>query len=345
MGNITEIKIETIKLNELSAEEWQKYFAMMQGVRRKYYPEIFKPDQTAAEMSKEWFKYYKAYKGKSFEQHAIFCDDVPFGWVGYTLDNSLASFNFEADSDEIRHDLFKVMLGKVNEYMVNHDLKDIYHWTFVDRKIAVLKGINAEIQEEMINTKIDRNEMDPGFYEQIVKSTDIDGYRLMFYEELPEELYDNFTVLMNDILDDYWHLNPVKQNRKSMEKEDWKLRDNSEKLSGAKMQMYMLLTPENEIAAYCSLYVDKNNKEAIRHSGGFTAVARTHRGKGFAKFLKAKLYLMLLDENKDFTYIETDTMPWNTHMYRINEEFGFKPFKYGYEFKLTSDFIKNYLNL
>jgi len=130
-----------------------------------------------------------------------------------------------------------------------------------------------------------------------------------------------------------------------MEKEDWKLRDNSEKLSGAKMLMYMLMTPENEIAAYCSLYVDKDNKETIRHSGGFTAVARAHRGKGFAAYLKAKMYLKLLEENKDFTNIETDTMPWNTHMYRINEEFGFKPFKYGCEFKLTSDFIKNYINL
>lgn len=345
MGSLKKVNIETIRLNELPPDMWQKYYEMIQQVRMKYYPEIFNPDQTAVEMSKEWFKYYEAYKGKSFEQHAIFCDDVPVGWVGYTLDSCLASFNFEADSDEISHDLLKVMLGKVNEYMTNYNLKDIYHWTFVDRKITALKGINAEIHEEMINTRVNRSEMGTDFYNSIISSGNITGYRLMFYEELPEELYDNFTVLMYDILDDYRNLNPVKQNRKRMEKEDWKLRDNSEKLSGAKMQMYMLLTPENEIAAYCSLYVDKNNKETIRHSGGFTAVARTHRGKGFAKYLKAKMYLKLLDENKDFTNIETDTMPWNTHMYRINEEFGFKPFKYGCEFKLTSDFIKNYLNL
>jgi hypothetical protein len=183
------------------------------------------------------------------------------------------------------------------------------------------------------------------FYNSIISKTDITGYRLMFCEELPEELYDNFTILMYDILEDYRGLNHVKQERKRMEKEDWKLRDRSEKLTGAKMQMYLLMTPENEIAAYCSLYVDKDNKETIRHSGGFTAVARAHRGKRFAAYLKAKMYLKLLEENRDFTDIETDTMPWNTHMYRINEEFGFKPFKYGCEFKLTSDFIKNYLTL
>ena len=332
-------KIKTILLNKLSMEELKSHFEMVQRVQKKYNPESFDPHETPEAWKKEWNKFYEAYKSKSFEQYSIFNDDVSVGWIGFMLDSHSASFNFNFDGDGINQLLLQIMLGKVYEYMLKHDIKYIYHWTFEERNIAALKSINAEIHEAMINTKIDRNEMDPGFYEQIVASTNINGYRLMFYEELPEELYDNFTMLMYDILDDYRQLNPVKQNnRKRMEKEDWKLRDRSEKLSGAKMQMYMLLTPENEIAAYCSLYVDKDNKETIRHSGGFTAVARAHRGKGFAKYLKAKMYLKLLDENNDFTNIETDTMPWNTYMYRINEEFGFKPFKYGCEFKLTSAF-------
>jgi GNAT superfamily N-acetyltransferase len=297
------------------------------------------------ELKNEWFTYYDAYKGKSFEQYAIIENDVPKGWVGFMLDSRSGSFNIEANYDKIPGDILKVMLSKVYEFLGKYKLDDIYHWTFVDRKIAALKGINAPVYEEMINTIVYRNEMNADFYNGIISGTDITGYRLMFCEDLPEKLYDNFTLLMYDILDDYRSLNPVKQVRKLMEKEDWLLRDRSEKLSGAAMQMYMLLTPENEIAAYCSLYVDRNNKETIRHSGGFTAVARAHRGKGFAKYLKAKMYLKLLEENKDFTNIETDTMPWNTHMYIINEEFGFKPFRNGYEFKLTKEFIKNYLTL
>lgn len=337
--------IRTILLNELSAHQWQLYSGMIQQIRMKYYRNSYNPPDSASDIKNEWFKYFEAYKGKSFEQYAVFIDDVPQGWVGYMLDSRSASFNFEADCDVIPPGLLNIMLGKVYEYMMKYSLKDIYHWTFEERKIAALKGINAGINEEMINTRVNRSEMNSGFYNSIISAADITGYRLTFCEELPDELYDNFTALMYDILDDYRQLHPVKQERKRMEKEDWMLRDRSEKLSGAKMMMYMLLTPENEIAAYCSLYIDKDNKETIRHSGGFTAVARAHRGKGFARFLKAKMYLKLLDENPDFTNIETDTMPWNTYMYRINEEFGFKPFKYGYEFKLTEDFVKNHLNL
>jgi RimJ/RimL family protein N-acetyltransferase len=336
---------ETLLLKDLCDNDWQKYFDMMQEVRRKYYPGTYNPDYTPMEMKNEWFTYYDAYKGKSFEQYAIFNDKVPEGWVGFILDDRSGSFNIEANYDEIPGEILKVMLSKVYEFMDKNRLNDIYHWTFVDRKITALKGINAPVYEEMINTIVYRNEMNPDFYNGIISGTDITGFRLMFCEDLPEELYDNFTLLMYDILDDYWSLNPVKQVRKRMEKEDWLLRDRSEKLSGATMQMYKLLTPANEIAAYCSLYVDRNNMETIRHSGGFTAVARTHRGKGLAKYLKAKMYLKLLEENNVFTNIETDTMPWNTYMYRINKEFGFKPFKYGCEFKLTKEFIKNYLTL
>lgn len=335
---------EAILLTELSKEQWQKYFAMIQNVRRKFYPEIYDPAYTAEALKKDWYKYYEAYKERSFEQCAIISDNAPEGWVGYFLDSRSAGFNFEADHDEVPAGLLKVVLGKIYEYMQKQNLSDIYHWTFEERKIAAMKAINAHVHEEMIDTRLKRSEMDPGFYNDIISAADVTGYRLEYCESLPDELWDNFTMLMYDILEDYRALHPVKQVRKRMEKADWQLRDKSEKLSGAKMQMYMLLTPQNEIAAYCSLYVDEDNKETIRHSGGFTAVARAHRGRGFAAFLKAKMYLKLLAENPDFTVIETDTMPWNKYMYRINERFGFKPFKYGYDFKLSREFINNYLN-
>jgi len=336
---------KTVLLNEMNDNEWQEYFVMIQDVRRKYYRNIYNPAYTAEELKKDWFKYYEAYKGESFEQYAIFRNNAAEGWVGTLLDSRSASFNFEANFDELPAELVKIILEKVYEYMLKHDLNDIYHWTFEKRKIAALKAISAPVIEELIDTRLLRSEMDTGFYNSIIAATDITCYRLEYCESLPDELWDNFTLMMYDILEDYRASNPVKQERKRMEKADWQLRDRSEKLSGAKMQMYMLLTPQNEIAAYCSLYVDDNNKKRIWHNGGFTAVARAHRGRGFAAFLKAKMYLKLLAENQDFTSIETDTMPWNEYMYRINERFGFKPFKFGCEFKLSREFINNYLKL
>lgn len=39
----------------------------------------------------------------------------------------------------------------------------------------------------------------------------------------------------------------------------------------------------------------------------------------------------------------SDTMPWNTYMFRINEEFGFRFQRKGYAFKLTGEFIENFI--
>jgi hypothetical protein len=36
-------------------------------------------------------------------------------------------------------------------------------------------------------------------------------------------------------------------------------------------------------------------------------------------------------------------MPWNTYMFRINEELGFKPHKEGFEFELTKEQLRKYL--
>jgi len=334
-----------IQLINFSEKQWLMYFEMIQKLRSRHYPEIYDPAQTAEQFKNEWLKYYEAYRTRSFEQWAFFDESKPAGWAGFFLDNRSASFNFESPDKNISKDSLITILGKVYEYMQKHQINDIYHWTFAERKIAALKSINTPVHEEMIDTVLYRSEMNKEFYEEIISETDLSGCTLKFCEEVPDELWDNFTELMYDIIDDYRSLNPVKHDGKRIEKKDWQLKLKSETLSGAKMQMYMLLTPDHKIAAYCSLFIDKNNRETIRHGGGFTAVARDHRGKGFAKFLKAKIYLKLLDENRDFTKIETDTMPWNKYMYRINEEFGFIPFKYGYEFKLTNEFIKNYLNI
>jgi GNAT superfamily N-acetyltransferase len=117
------------------------------------------------------------------------------------------------------------------------------------------------------------------------------------------------------------------------------------KKNGTVNSMYILFNESAEIAGLCSVCIDSFRSETLRHVGTLTAVAAKYRGKGIARYLKAKLYLKLLEENKDFKYITTDTMPWNKYMYKINNEFGFKPYIKGCSFKITKEFLENYLKL
>jgi hypothetical protein len=53
----------------------------------------------------------------------------------------------------------------------------------------------------------------------------------------------------------------------------------------------------------------------------------------------------MLQNYPDFEIITSDTMPWNKHMFKINEELGFKPYKTGARFKFTKEFLENYLHI
>ena len=52
------------------------------------------------------------------------------------------------------------------------------------------------------------------------------------------------------------------------------------------------------------------------------------------------MYLKIQEDYPDFEQIFTDTYPWNKYMYRINEEFGFKPFQKGYTFRFTKEYLE-----
>ena len=109
------------------------------------------------------------------------------------------------------------------------------------------------------------------------------------------------------------------------------------------MFVYMLMDDDN-IAAFCSLFIRVENKHMVDQAGGLTTVGRNYRGQNLARFLKAKMYLKMLDEYPDFEFIRTDTYPWNKHMYRINEEMGFKPYEKYTEMKFKKSQIEKFLS-
>ena len=163
--------------------------------------------------------------------------------------------------------------------------------------------------------------------------------------EFPVELYDEFSEIMNEIYQESVALSPNKFVLKTFTKERLINMIKEDKEEGDPMYMYVI-SDNNKIAAFCRVYVKKDyGKYFVQHCGGLTGVGKNYRGKGFAKYLKAKMYLKINEDYPDFKYALTDTRPWNKYMYRINEEFGFKPFERSLTFKFTKEIIMNYFKL
>jgi GNAT superfamily N-acetyltransferase len=245
------------------------------------------------------------------------------------------------NSDEVPEEILNAVLSKLKESMQKYSCPEAMNFVFREQIVNTFRNIDAAVNEDILLSRLEREEMDKSFYEQITNNEELKRWKLEFYDEIPDKLLPQFIEFTRLINDDIASRNPYSPKMYLYTIESWK--KNLENFGNSNTFCFMF-DSEGNIAGLSWVLSYPEYKSTLQHNGGLTAVEPKYRQKGIAKFLKAKLYLKLLKENKDFKYITTDSMPWNKFMYRINEEFGFKPYRKGTSFKLTEDFLKNYLN-
>jgi len=266
------------------------------------------------------------------------------GWIGLRLIGRDAEFDFDLlydkAPDQIMESVFKIVL----KYITKRDKQEIY-CTSKDTAINDnLVNSGAEVLDCKIYSRLYKSDVDERELMKITES--VSGkinYRLVMYETIPEEILDRYLKIYNDARTDMNKFNPDKKIIEPRSKQELLRKLKWDKGPEDKMYMFMLMDNEN-IAAFSSLYIRNENRHIIDHAGGLTTVGRNYRGQSLAKFLKAKLYLKLLKENPEFEFIRTDTYPWNKHMYRINEEMGFKPYEKYTEMKIQRSQIEKLLS-
>lgn len=84
---------------------------------------------------------------------------------------------------------------------------------------------------------------------------------------------------------------------------------------------FMLLDPEDQIAAYASMSPQQARPSVLDH--GLTAVVPAWRGRGLARYLK----LVMIDwaRNNGFAFLQTENEDRNAPMRHINESLGYEP--------------------
>lgn len=237
--------------------------------------------------------------------------------------------------------------SEINSILIDRNKHESFFFTFNERHYAPVLKSGAEVYEELLDSKLLKEDIDFCDLQKIINvNKTAQNYDLKLFHEIPEEIHDRFVKYMNEATIDANFYHPKKNEIKEYTMKDLLERAGDIKDDECPYYMYMLFDDHN-IASHCSVFIDidsKSNKHLIDHKGaGYTSTGRNYRGKNLAKYLKAKMYLKIQDDYPDFEYVITDTFPWNKHMYRINEEFGFKPYQKGYTFKFTKEFLDNYL--
>lgn len=244
-------------------------------------------------------------------------------------------FQFDYFGKEISPDITESVFDFIKKLMKDKKYGQAMFHTFEERKYKSALRTDAEIYEECITSRLLKEDINFAEMEKIVsENPEADKYELKLFHTIPEEIYERYIEYINEIYEDSNEFHPKKEKPKKFNMSDLIVKVADMKNDNSPYYLYILFDGFN-IAAFCGVFIDKaDGKNYIEHRGGFTTTGRKYRGKGLARYLKAKMYLKIQEDFPDFEFILTDTFPWNKYMYSINEEFGFKPFQKGYTFRL-----------
>lgn len=320
---------------------WLKFFNLSREISRRHYTDSYKPGDTVEKFTKR--RQNSAANDPAYDEYVIFDNASAAAWLDTSVWNKELCFGFDMIYDEIDANLLKAVLVKFDEIMNKKNFSESLYYTYRESIFTVLKKAGAAVDEEYLISRIERKDMDADFYNEIIRDNSLEKWKLEYYAELPENLIEPYARFSNEAFRDMISINPYPAKAPDITVEYIKAVMETHKKNGTVNPKYILFDEEGEIAGLCSICIDSFHRETLRHIGTLTAVTAKHRGKGIARYLKAKLYLKLLEENKDFRYITTDTMAWNKYMYKINTEFGFTPYRKGCSFKITKEFLENYL--
>ncbi|MBN8584802.1 MAG: hypothetical protein J0M37_06860 [Ignavibacteria bacterium] len=305
----------------------EKYFHLSEEINRKYYPDTHSTVISISEFKKQLFA------GTSADENELIIlityNNVSYAWLECSVWDNILYCKFEYISGDYDEVLFKSVLAKISEIKKDKNCLSAELIIYREPLIKWMQKMNVPVSEKILFSKLDRKDMNIVLYNEIINSSGLNDLKLSCYNIVPEELIVKFVETVNSCIKDKEALNEFQHDYPPLTPDEW-YKDKQELTAmGIKLEILVLSDNTGNIAGICWVCIDSGSKNVVRHNGGFTAVNRSFRGRGIVRFLKAKLYLKLLNENKDFSYITTDTMPWNKYMYKINEEFGFKPYRNG----------------
>jgi GNAT superfamily N-acetyltransferase len=333
---------------------------LITNIRNKYKENSFVLDYDWNEYRDYFFREYSDYRefkesririiensSKVYlNEYILFKEENPVAFIAYKrLSGNRYEFIFDTEFTELTDDVCKMIFKVLISFFENTDAKQICYLANKSSDIEVFNKYGIEIIENIVTSKLLKKDMDFEKLKSIVNANEYaKSLDLKLFRKIPEDIFERYIDYMNDVLKAKEHHNPDREEFTKYRKENLLRSIRIDEEDGDPMYMFMLFDKES-IAGSCKVYIEREDDGVfIQHCGGLTGVAENYRGKGLAKYLKASMYMKISEDYPGFRHAITDTYPWNTYMYRINEELGFRIFNEGIIFKFTKSNLEKLKN-
>ncbi|HMT11246.1 MAG TPA: hypothetical protein PKA39_06440 [Ignavibacteria bacterium] len=317
----------------ITESEWHEYFEMSQELNEKYYPERFNKNKTLDEFRTKVLHSFN--NVKCYDNYLVKIDDSPIGWFYITTWGEVLYVGLYVNEDVIDDFLFKEVLTIVYGLMKEMNYNELFTSSYRKANIDLFIKQNAEITEEFVSSHLLKSEINVKQLTEITEDFEMIGKELIYCKQIDERFIESYLECFNLAFIDLMNLNRTIFKYEPFTKEQLISNQNS----GSDKRIILLLDKAKNVVGFSELYYIKERK-LFSCDSGFTAVHPVHRGNGIAKYLKAKLYLNLLNEEIEFDRVNTNTLEYNKYINRINCELGFKEYRRGYSFRLTKETIE-----
>ncbi len=311
-------KIERLKANA-TLEEWQRYYDFwLQCNRTKKAPLYYSKLQDFQESWSYWMD-----KGTAI--FIVWKEEKPYGHFSFFTD-----FKEQADKRMVK------LRNSLKEKVLNENLLELIGKAFLEfdptAKFLMIPSVNGEndfvemaVQAEVGNyiesyqlkiEEVDVAKMDEWI---AVSEAKFSNYRLQFYEDIPDELLEEYSTVFSQLMKD------VPANSRSFNTLITPQTVKERQVNGKKTQQcsyrYLIFNEANQLIAKTNVSLNKKTPTSMYQY--MTGVLKPYRGQGLSKWLKAVMFKKLVADFPDFKVINTEVHTMNAASRALNLKMGY----------------------
>lgn len=204
--------MKVIEVKEMSEKQWMLFHEMIRAVRGSPINknEPGKPDWKV--FRDNILRNIEKRKAESFNIYVLLKNDSLFLWFYILIDDDKARFDFEEKGALISHEEMKDVLKVVLKFLEENKKDEIYSIAYYKDIFYSFDGINAEIYNELLLSRLDKQNLNISLLKDIVETfRNEKDLKLVLYNELPEELYESYIKLVNEVSSDKDRFHPKKK--------------------------------------------------------------------------------------------------------------------------------------
>jgi len=335
--------IQPVDTPEFTDIHWRKLYGLLRELKRKH--KSYCADRSPGEFRKRLLKSLSA--EPHYYHSCVFEGTAVVGWINLHVRNQgtqdqLVYAHLDVAPEMIPNRLAGTLARWVLGYLEEYAAPEFYLPVWRTGLMAMAESWYGEFIACCDNNVLHRADANRDLIAKWLRDLPAanPGLRLVFTDDIDDDLFEPYVALFQQGLYDMPEEVESGMSRK-LDPDELKRTIRAERETGVIMHQALILDSHNRLVGVSDVLVNRKNPGEIHQL--MTAVERSRRGSGLAKWLKAAMFDYLEREVEGFESLNTWMRAINEPIQAINKKMGFVVERTGREYKIPRAGIEAFL--